>query len=109
MQSWVNALRQEGVEPPIARTDNRRRAAVEMLRALGPILQDRHKLRRLCVWLAPSLYTVGAPDAEANSLFATIEPLSRQYVSMTTDAGAQDNKVTQLGEFTLVTGGRHLG
>ena len=49
MQSWVRALRQEGVAPPTVTTNNRRQAAVDMLRALVSHLQDRHQLRRLAV------------------------------------------------------------
>ena len=117
VQSWVNTIRREGVEPPMAMVDNRRRAAVEMFRALGSSLQDRHKLRRLCVWLAQSFYMVGAP--EVNAIFDTIEPLSRGYVSLTTDAGEQDSSVIQIEGWTLVTKGgvitikegtsRHIG
>jgi hypothetical protein len=72
---------------------HRRRVAVEMFRTLGASLQDRPKLRRLCVWLAPSLYTVRAPDAQGDAIFSPIEPPSRRYVSLITDAGKVDNRV----------------
>jgi hypothetical protein len=85
--------------------DHRRSVAVEMLRMLGASLKDLPKLRRLCVWLAPSLYTVRAPDAQGDAVFSPIEPLSRRYVSLITDAGEVDNRVTQIGIWTLATKG----
>ena len=68
-ERWIRALRQEGVEPPMETVDNRRQLAVEALRVLGANLQDRGKLRRLVVWLAPSLYTVGPPAASSDDRF----------------------------------------
>lgn len=98
--------------------DDRRRAAVEMMRALGSSLNDRGKLRRLCVWLAPSLYTAGAPEAPVDNTFTPIEPLSRRCVSLTTDADEPDCRVQQVGVWSLVTnrgiitikeGNHHIG
>ena len=104
MERWLSALRQEGVEPPMETVDNRRQAAVEMLRALGSSLRDRGRLQRLCVWLAPSLYTVGPDrDASADDPFTPIEPLTREFVTLITDDGCLDSGVTQVGEFRLVT------
>jgi hypothetical protein len=35
LQSWINALQREGIEPPMENEDHRRRVAVDMLRTLG--------------------------------------------------------------------------
>jgi hypothetical protein len=43
---------------------------------------------------------------QADAIFPSIEPLSRRYVSLTTDAaGEADSRVTQIGIWTLVTKG----
>ena len=105
LQSWINALQREGIEPPMENEDHRRKVAVDMLRTIGASLTDLPKLRRLCVWLAPSLYTVRAPDAQGDAAFSPIEPLSRRYVSLITDAGAVDNRIAQVGIWTLTTKG----
>jgi hypothetical protein len=76
-----------------------------MFRTLGASLKDLPKLRRLCVWLAPSLYTVRAPEAQGDAVFFPIERLSRRHVSLITDVGEVDNRVTQIGIWTLATKG----
>ena len=102
-ERWIRALRQERVEPPMETVDNKRQIAVEALRVLGANLQDRGKLRRLVVWLAPSLYTVGPPEASSDDTFTPVEPLSREYVSLTTDPDDLHSGVSTVGEFRLCT------
>ena len=78
-----------------------------MLRVLGSASQDLPRLQRLCLWLAPSLYTARtpAPEAPTDAIFAGIEPLSRRFVSLILEPDEHDHKVTQVGEHTLVTKG----
>jgi hypothetical protein len=52
-----------------------------------------------------SLYTDRAPDAQT-AVFSTIEPLSREYVPLTTKVGKPEFWITQTGIWTLVAKGR---
>ena len=88
------------------------------MQVLGSTSQGTDQLRRLCLWLAPSLYTAQASEAPASTIFAGIEPLSRRFVSLISDAGELDNRTTQVGEYSLVTkdgtitvkkGSQHVG
>jgi hypothetical protein len=46
------------------------------------------------------------PEAQAEAIFSPIEPLSRRYVSLTTDtAGEADSRGTHIGIWTLATKG----
>ena len=90
----------EGIDVAVEGTANRSRAIVEKFRALKGL--DRGCLHRLCVWLAPSLYTVGKESEEGNSIFAGTEPLDREHVSFSTDMGGPDNRVAHVGECTLI-------
>ena len=72
-----------------------------MFRALGN--QDVACLLRLCIWLAPSLYTVEEDGDQGNIIFAGTDPLDREYVSFSTEAAATDNTVTHVGEYMLIT------
>ena len=121
LQSWEHALRKEGIEPMQGIIEDRRRVAIEMLRAIGARGQDKQQLRRSCIWLAPSMYTVGlgSLDAQPNDIFSCSEPLSRRYVSLIADGGDLDSWVTQVGDYQLVTSkgvihvkqgsGQHIG
>ena len=65
--------------------------------------QDRACLLRLCIWLAPSLYTVEEDGDQGNIIIAGTDPLDGEYVSFSTEAAATDNTVTHVGEYMLIT------
>ena len=76
-----------------------------MFRNLGMRSHNLPSLQRLCLRLAPTLYTVTQGDSErqADNIFTETAPLSREYVSFGTDAGERDCMATHIGPHTLVT------
>ena len=89
IHSWAQALLGEGIEAAVESPAHSSRPIVEMIRALGD--QDRACLHRLCIWLAPSLYTVEEDRDQGNIIFAGTDPLDREFVSFSTEAAATDN------------------
>ena len=103
--SWIHALQQEGLSTIPEVTTPRSRAIVDMFRNLGMRSHNLPSLQRLCLRLAPTLYTVTQGDSErqADNIFTETAPLSREYVSFSTDAGERDCMATHIGPHTLVT------
>lgn len=120
MLSWVTALQQEGISMRAAEGDNRRSSViVDMFRNLGMSGHSGPSLHRLCLWLAPTLYTVSQGEGRADNIFKENNPLSREHVSFVTDVSERDCAVQHIGSYTLVTkngvtrvddvAGRHIG
>ena len=123
MGCWVKHLERQRLQPPAVERVERGRAIVQMLIAIGKKEQTHTTLlRNLCLWVAPTLYTVGG-HSNVESLgapFATHSPLRRELVVFQFQSkDSTDKVVRQIGEFRVglaggVTridreDGRHIG
>ena len=96
MQSWIQALRREGIHVAEEGAGHRGRAIVQVFRDLGG--HDCARLHRLTLWLAPSLYTVRQEPADAGAFTGT-ETLDREYVSFSAAVVEQNSAISQIEEY----------
>ena len=84
MDCWVRFLEKVEIRLPVRERKERARAIVEMLTAICSQEADHsERLRKICLWIAPSLYSVGKESDGnlASDIFAAHAVLSREYVS----------------------------
>ena len=108
MECWVKFLeRQEILLPAYSAGVGRSSAIVQMFTEIGKRMAGHsHSLRSICLWIAPTLYTVEQRNERDSmeDVFSTHVPLSREYVQFELEGGSGwGEPVYQVGEYTIQT------
>jgi len=107
MVSWLKTLERHQIRQEARTGMSRGREIVAMLQEIGiseGCLSQR--LRTICQWLAPSLYTVGqkSENKELTRIFSTHEPLSREFVELKPWVDEKDTEKRHVGSYKVLTG-----
>jgi len=105
MDCWVRFLERAEIRLPARKGKERARAIVEMLTAIGSQEAGHsERLRKICLWIAPSLYSVGKESDRnlVSEIFAEHAVLSREYVSFQAKTTESEEEVErQVGTSTV--------
>ena len=103
---WDRALTRNGIQPQRIADLGRGQMIVRIFTKIGRENGNDERKRHLCLWLAPSLYTVSDPATvdKVGDLFSIMEPLNRDFVALESRASEMDEAARQVGSHQLFTG-----